>query len=76
MERHQKLNGTNTNMEEYQIRVVDEQHALEDKAHLLYSFLASKKFNELDNTNQQLLKQQYYAMMVYSGILQQRIDRF
>ena len=63
-------------MQDYQLRVVDEQEALEEKASALYSFLASKHFNSLDKPNQELLKMQYYSMKVYSGILQQRIDLF
>lgn len=66
----------NINMLEYQNRVINEQYLLEEKAQALYAFLASKKFSELDNVDKNLLKQQYYAMMLYSGILQQRIDRF
>lgn len=63
-------------MEQYQLRVVDEQEALEDKAIALYNFLASKQFNALPKIDQELLKMQYYLMKVYSGILKQRIDRF
>lgn len=63
-------------MQEYQKRVVDEQQVLEEKAQALYAFLASKTFNELDCDEQELLKMQYYSMMVYSGILVKRIAKF
>jgi hypothetical protein len=63
-------------MQEYQVRVVDEQEALEDKAIALYNFLASKHFDALSEIDQELLKMQYYSMKVYSGILKQRIGRF
>jgi len=76
MEQTPLYSGMLFNMQEYQNRVINEQYLLEEKAQALYGFLSSKKFDELDKTDQFLLKQQYYAMMVYSGILQQRIDRF
>lgn len=63
-------------MEAYQLRVVQEQNDLDEKAKLLYGFLASKQFDSIDKANQHLLKQQYYAMQVYSGILLQRIELF
>lgn len=63
-------------MEDYQNRVINEQYLLEEKAKALYGFLASKQFDTLDKVDQFLLKQQYYIMMVYSGILTQRIERF
>jgi len=63
-------------MEAYQLRLVHEQDALDEKTKALYSFLASKQFDSLDAENRFLLKQQYYAMQVYSGILLQRIVLF
>jgi len=63
-------------MQDYQHRVIEELNELEEKTTKLYYFLDSEKFNELDKTDQHLLKQQYYAMRVYSGILNQRIVRF
>lgn len=63
-------------MLEYQNRVINEQYLLDEKAEALYGFLASEKFETLDKVDQHLLKQQYYAMMVYAGILEQRIKRF
>ncbi len=63
-------------MEAWQERVIEEHSALTDKAATLYGFLASSAFNTLDKPNQHLLKQQYYTMMVYAGILEQRITLF
>lgn len=63
-------------MEAYKLRVVHEQDILDEKIKALYSFLASKQFDALDSENKFLLKQQYYAMQVYSGILLQRIVLF
>lgn len=63
-------------MEAYQLRVVHEQDSLDEKIKTLYSFLASKQFDALDSENKFLLKQQYYAMQLYSGILLQRIVLF
>ena len=63
-------------MQSHQQRVVDEQTALQDKAAALYMFFTSKVFETLDHDEQELLKMQYYTMMVYSGILQKRIAKF
>jgi hypothetical protein len=63
-------------MQPYQQRVVDEYNALEEKATTLYNFLASKQFDLLESMDKTLLKQQYYAMQVYLGILGQRTNRF
>ena len=63
-------------MQEYQKRVTDEYFALTDKAKALYSFFVSKTFEALDTDEQELLKMQYYSMMVYAGILQKRIAKF
>lgn len=63
-------------MQPHQQRVVDEHSALDEKAKALYAFLAGKVFETLDTDEQELLKMQYYSMMVYSGILQKRIAKF
>ena len=60
----------------YQERVVNERDDLKTKANALYGFLASSTFETLPKLDQELLKQQYYAMMIYIGILDQRIERF
>ncbi len=62
--------------EAWQTRVVQEHADLEEKASTLYGFCASKQFESLDPKVQRLLKQQYYTMMVYAGILEQRIELF
>lgn len=63
-------------MQPYQQRVVDEHSALDEKAKALYTFFVTKVFETLDTDEQELLKMQYYTMMVYAGILQKRIAKF
>lgn len=63
-------------MQPYQQRVIDEYDALSDKAKALYMFFTNKIFDSLDIDEQELLKMQYYSMMVYAGILQKRIAKF
>lgn len=60
----------------YQSRVVTEFTELETKCNALYMFLATKTFEELNKYEQDLLKMQYYAMQVYLGILEKRIEKF
>jgi hypothetical protein len=60
----------------HQQRVVDEHSALTDKAKALYNFFVNKAFETLDTDEQDLLRMQYYSMMVYAGILQKRIAKF
>jgi len=63
-------------MQEWQNRVINEQYLLEEKAKTLYVFLAGKQVEALPKEDQELLMTQYCAMMVYSSILTQRINRF
>ena len=63
-------------MQPHQQRVVDEHNALTEKAKALYMFFTNKVFETLDADEQDLLKMQYYTMMVYAGILQKRIAKF
>ena len=63
-------------MQPHQQRVVDEHIELVTRAKALYVFLAGKMFETLDLDEQELLKMQYYSMMVYAGILQKRIAKF
>jgi hypothetical protein len=63
-------------MQPHQQRVIDEYNALNDKAKALYMFFTNKIFESLDEDEQDLLKMQYYSMMVYAGILQKRIAKF
>ena len=63
-------------MQPHQQRVVDEYFALNEKAKALYGFFNTSIFESLDNDEQELLKMQYYSMMVYAGILQKRIAKF
>jgi len=63
-------------MQPHQQRVIDEYDALNDKAKALYMFFTNKIFDSLDIDEQELLKMQYYSMMVYAGILQKRIAKF
>jgi hypothetical protein len=67
---------TNKIMQPHQQRVADEYTELNKKAKALYMFLAGKTFETLDHDDQELLKMQYYTMMVYCGILQKRIAKF
>ena len=60
----------------YQVRVVSELEELEAKVDKLYTFLASKYFDQLPQDDQELLKLQYYAMKVYQGILEKRVANF
>lgn len=63
-------------MQPHEQRVAEEYFELTKKAKALYMFLAGKTFETLDLDEQELLKMQYYSMMVYSGILQKRIAKF
>lgn len=63
-------------MQPHQQRVIDEYDALNDKTRVLYMFFTNKIFESLDEDEQELLKMQYYSMMVYAGILQKRIAKF
>ena len=63
-------------MQPHEQRVADEYTELNKKAKALYMFLAGKTFETLDHDEQELLKMQYYSMMVYAGILQKRIAKF
>lgn len=64
-------------MEPYQLRVIEERDALEEKTQALYAFISSKFFtSDLTEENQELLKEQYYAMKVYLSILDRRIKLF
>ena len=63
-------------MEKYQLRVIAEYEELNRKAQDLYFWIASAEFLKLDMQNQNLLTQQYDAMLTYSIILKQRIELF
>lgn len=63
-------------MQPYQQRVLDEYAALDEKAKSLYVFFVTKTFESLDKDEKDLLRMQYYTMMVYVGILQRRIAKF
>ena len=61
---------------EFQQRVIEERESLDDKIKKLIAFLASEGFNELQEEDAQLLKDQADAMMDYSNVLKRRIARF
>lgn len=63
-------------MEAYQLRVVEEKTALDEKRSKLVDFLMSDKFKELDKHSQALLSLQADAMNTYSAILSYRILSF
>jgi hypothetical protein len=67
---------TNKIMQPHEQQVADEYFELNKKAKALYMVLAGKTFETLDHDDQELLKMQYYTMMVYCGILQKRIAKF
>jgi len=67
-------------MEDYQKRVLDEKHDLDQKIFRLYCFINSNSkpygdsiFPTLSKTEQQLMKEQLQIMNSYSDILGKRI---
>lgn len=63
-------------MEAYQQRVIDEKVALDEKLAKLTEFVGSAAYEVLDNVDRFLLCRQRDAMVDYSRILEQRIERF
>ncbi len=63
-------------MEDYQLRVIEEEKQLKIKMDKLSSFIKSDDFNKLDLADCCLLRKQYGIMSDYDNILQQRIERF
>ena len=61
----------------YQLRVLDELGALNQKIHDLAVFInTNETFTKLDQFDQALLRTQLDAMSAYSRVLELRISRF
>lgn len=63
-------------MEDYQLRVVQEKEALDDKREKLSLFFNNQVFAKLDLAEQGRLQRQKIAMDAYSFALGQRIEHF
>lgn len=63
-------------MESWQMRVVEEAKALDDKIVALREMILNKDFRSLPEEDKLLLKDQFIAMVEYQGILCKRIVRF
>jgi hypothetical protein len=64
------------NLQPHQERVVDEYNELIEKRNKLFLFFDNPIFKSLDQAEQQRLKNQFKAMMVYANILRERIINF
>ncbi len=58
---------------EFLERLKKEYEELDQKIYKLKIFMTKDEFNNLDKTNQDLLKEQYNCMVNYSAILKIRI---
>ena len=63
-------------MERYQQRVIDEKTALRKKIKNLSSFILSDRLNKLPNKEQGLMTMQHKYMLLYVGVLEERIEAF
>lgn len=64
-------------MEDYQIRVIEEREALEEKIHNLELYIESESFANLPTVAEQNnLEFQLDVMILYSKILEARINCF
>lgn len=63
-------------MQPHEQRVIDEKNALDTKMDALYAFTYQEVYRNLPKKEQKLLALQFNAMVVYSGILAQRIENF
>lgn len=63
-------------LQDWQVRVVNEQEELEHKINKLKDYLETDSFNALPEEDKNLLRQQRAAMQTYSCILGWRIQRF
>jgi len=62
-------------MNDFKTRLVEEQKQLEEKLDKLDGFIASEKFNEIDDTQKALLKVQATSMNTYNQCLKERLER-
>lgn len=61
----------------HQQRVIDEKSELDKKIYALYEFIQNNEiFKSLDEKEQDRLNRQHSSMLVYSGILNERISAF
>jgi len=63
-------------MKEYQQRVIDEKNDLGEKIKKLTEFTKTELFNNLSETEQDLLTQQLIDMNKYHGVLTLRVTIF
>ena len=63
-------------MKDYQERVTTERFELDEKYRKLDTFIMGELFDTLSTIDQILLIQQLNAMLLYSGLLMKRIQRF
>jgi hypothetical protein len=63
-------------LEDWQIRVIDERTALDDKILKLGMFLNSVEYGELLSLDRELLRSQHEIMGLYTDVLGKRIERF
>ena len=70
------MNGTDTPMADYQVRVVEEKKELDNKVEKLNVFIGSDKFDAVGIDEQNRMRNQLSAMVDYSNILGERIENF
>ena len=63
-------------MKEYQLRVIAEKAALDEKRVALMEFKNSITFTRLSSEQQELLNTQGHIMTMYSAVLGARMDAF
>lgn len=63
-------------MQEFQKRVVDEKHGLDQKIKDLEAFIGTPTYKDIEHAQQFLLRRQLVAMHEYSSILAERIELF
>lgn len=61
-------------LQDYQMRVIEEKSELDDKIYKLKAFIGSDKSSEIDLVEFNLLIDQYKVMLEYSSILNKRIN--
>lgn len=63
-------------LEPYQLRMIEEEKQLFEKLDTLIGFIASSKFDGLEEKDKDLLEQQGVHMGRYLEVLRERIKRF
>lgn len=64
----QKIGG------DFVFRLQNERDELAERYEKLEAFLSTDKFNQLDDQNRELLREQFYAMRKYLSVLNTRLD--